>query len=468
MRQTGDFPAMTPEAPRDQPKPSGLNFSLPELPRSSKGTLLPSTQQLLIGIAVVVLLNFVLSLLPRRSAESPAASATTGAQLAADDLKKLALKMEQQGLTQAAAGAWMEYLTAAQPEAKEAAGIWYRVGKLHQDAHDYEPALNAFYRAEALQSGDAELSTDLGRRIEESLSAIGRFAALRHELAGRVALDQDAAKSGSAVVAEIGNEKITEADLDRKIEDRIESELARLGNRIPEPERSKQKEAMLSQFAAKEARLQFLQQLVAEEVLYRKAVQIELPEKPEVRRQLEETRRGMLAGLVMQRRIEDYARVSEDEVKARYEANKESLRLPESLRVSRVSLPTAEAAQKRIAEGSGGTDWQEVAEPLAKGQPVPGLKAEAKLDALWSSRAKEIVPEAFAAEDGTFHVFLVRERTESRIPAFEEVADRLAQETQREKEQRVQGELLDQLRREFDVVLHLDRFGKPEPEAKQP
>ncbi|RFC48635.1 MAG: PPIC-type PPIASE domain-containing protein [Verrucomicrobia bacterium] len=457
---------MTPEEPRDQPRPSGLNFSLPELPRSTKA-MPPSSQMLLAAVAILTGLNLLLTLLPSRPATSDGSHAETG-QLPTQDLKKLALKLEQQGLTQAATGAWMEYLAAAPLDAKETAGIWFRIGKLHQDAHAYEPALNAFYRAEALQPDDPALSADLGRRIEESLSAMGRFAALRHELADRVALDQDAAKSASAVVAEIGTEKITEADLDRKIEERIQGELLRLGNSLPEPERAKQKEAMLSRFAAKEARLQFLQQLVAEEVLYRKALQIELAEKPEVRRQLEENRRGFLASLVMQRRLEDYARVGPDEVKARYEANKELLRLPESLRVSRVSLPDAESAQKRISAGSAGSDWQELPEPLLKGQPVPGLKAATKLDALWSGRNGEIVPEVFPAEDGTFHVFLVRERTASRLPSFEEVADRLARETQHEKEQRTQAELLDQLRHEFDVVLHLDRFGKAEPETTQP
>jgi tetratricopeptide (TPR) repeat protein len=468
LHSSGNPSAMTPEEPRDQPKPGGLDFSLPELPGSAPARPFPSPRTLLIGIATLTLVNLCLTLLPERSPAQRAGATPPGLQPAADDLRKLALKLEQQGLTQSATATWMEVLEATRPGAKEAAAIWYRIGKLHQDARNHEPALNAFYRAEALAPGDPDLSADLGRRVEECLSAMGRFAALRHELAGRVALDPATATSAGAVVAEIGKEKITEADLDRKIEERIESELARAGSRLEEPERSRQKEAMLGQFSAKEARLQFLQQLVAEEILYRKALEIELPEKPGVRSQLEETRRGLLAGLVMQRRVEDFGRISEDEVKARYEANKESLRLPESLRVSRVSLPDAGAARQRIAQGGAGTDWQEIAEPLVQGRPVPGLKADAALDPLWSTPARGVVPEPFPAEDGTFHVFLVRERIESRLPPFEEVADQLARETRREKEQRIQSELLEQLRREYDVVLHLDRFGKPGREAEQP
>jgi len=457
---------MNSEEPQDQPKPSGLNFSLPQILPSKKVGLALTSQQIMWGIATLAALNLIVTIASRPGAPVKPVATPDGS-LDAESLKKLALKMEQQGLTDAATGAWMEYLAAASPEPKEAADIWYRTGKLQQNAHAYEAALNAFYRAEALQP-DSAIASDLGRRIEESLEATGRFAALRHELANRVALDQDAGKAGNEVVAEIGTEKITEAELDRRIEERIESELARFGARLPEAERAKRKEEMLARFSGRQERLQFLQQLLGEEMLYRKARQIELAQKPEVRRQLEETQRALLAGMVMQRRIEDYAKVTTDEVKARYEANKESFRIPETLQVSRVICDTADAAKARIAQGADGKDWEELSSPLAKGEPVPGLKRDAKLDALWAAKAKEVAAEPFPAEDGKFQVFLVRERTDSRIPAFEEIQDQVAAEVQRAKEEQVQGELLEQLRREFDVVLHLDRFQSSEEKAKKP
>jgi len=203
-------------------------------------------------------------------------------------------------------------------------------------------------------------------------------------------------------------------------------------------------------------------------MLYRKARQIELAQKPEVRRQLEETQRALLAGLVVQRRIEDYAKITPDEVKARYEANKETYRVPETLQVSRVICDTADAAKARIAQGVDGKDWEEIPAPLAKGAAIPGLKRGVNLDALWAAKVKAVVAEPLPAEDGKFQVFLVRERAESRIPPFEGIQDQVATEVQRAKEEQVQGELLEQLRREFDVVLHLDRFQSPEEKAKKP
>jgi len=240
--------AMNSEEPQDRPKPSGLNFSLPQLPPSKKAGLALTSQQLLMGIAALVVLNLIVTLLKQPGAPQKAAATPHGS-FDAESSKKLALKMEQQGLTEAATGAWMEYLATASPEPKEAADIWYRTGKLQQNAHAFEAALNAFYRAEALQP-DSAIASDLGRSIEESLEATCRFAALRNELANRVALKQDAGKAGNEVVAEIGTEKITEAELDRRIEERIESELARFGARLPEAERAKRKEEMLGRFSA--------------------------------------------------------------------------------------------------------------------------------------------------------------------------------------------------------------------------
>jgi len=463
---------MNSEEPRDQPRTSGLNlnFTLPEPTPNKKPGLHLSLPQLLTGLAALLVLNLIATVVTRPGAGSAASSASTpGAPWDAATLKNLALKLEQQGLAQPAAEAWGDYLDTAAPDAPEAAGIFYRIGKLHQEARSFEPALAAYYRAEALKPGD-DLTADLGRRIGECLEAMGRFAALRHELADRVSIDPNAAKAGSAVVAEIGKEPITEAELDRKIEERIESELARFGGQLSETQRSKQKEAMLNQLSGGAARLQFLQQLIAEEVLYRKARQTGLAEKPEVRRQLEESQRGLLAGLVLQRRVEDFAKITEDEVKARYEANKESLRIPESLKLSRVKVDTEEAAKARIAQGSEGTDWEPLPEPITQGRPIPDLKPETVLDPIWKATTGSVAPQAFPGVDGKFYVFRLGERTASRIPPFEEVADQLAQEVQQAKEERVRGELLDQLRREFDVVLHTDQFPTPEAGAapKQP
>ncbi len=88
------------------------------------------------------------------------------AELNADQQKKLALKLESQGLSASSAIAWKEYLDKTNLENSEAALIWYRIGKLFQDDHAYENALENVDRNGAsvmeVRFGDAET---LGREV---------------------------------------------------------------------------------------------------------------------------------------------------------------------------------------------------------------------------------------------------------------------------------------------------------------
>ena len=76
------------------------------------------------------------------------------------------------------------------------------------------------------------------------------------------------------------------AELDRQIEAQIEKQLAMFAGQIPEGQRKQQKEAMLKQFAGGQQRMQFLNQFIVQEILYRKAREAKLIEDPAVRAQL--------------------------------------------------------------------------------------------------------------------------------------------------------------------------------------
>ncbi len=129
--------------------------------------------------------------------EKRASRADTGG-LSAKKLEALALKFEDQKLPEAAARAWTEYLGAAGLDDKDAAQIWFRVGKLHQEATDYERAVEAYYRSEALAKVP-DLETELGKRTTECLEAMGKFASLDQALVERTAITPKArARSASA------------------------------------------------------------------------------------------------------------------------------------------------------------------------------------------------------------------------------------------------------------------------------
>ncbi|UCF06872.1 MAG: hypothetical protein JSV33_07580 [bacterium] len=244
-----------------------------------------------------------------------------GAGLSAGKLEELALKLEKQHLPSAAARAWTGYLEAERPGGEEAARIWYRIGKLFQENGEYERALEAYYRSEGL-AGIDELETEIARRTAECLESLGKFAALQLELESRTAvLGIDTTAGGGAIVAEIGTWKISRAELDMMIEDQIEASFSQMAGVATPEQIREQKEKILQQVIAEGGRSGYLEQFIAEELLYRKAREERTYEKPEVRKLMERIERTVLASQYLQTKFEGIT-VTEEELQAYFEAHK--------------------------------------------------------------------------------------------------------------------------------------------------
>ena len=160
-----------------------LNLTLPpreEAPvRSAKIVVILLCGLLLIGTA-----NLLFSL----SGFFGAAGQSREPGLTAEQLQDLALQLEKQDITAGAVQAWQEYVAQTDASPEERAKIWYRIGKLYQQAGNHEQALAAFYRSEKYAAIPA-LETEINARVAESLTDMGKFAALRYELADRVTVD---------------------------------------------------------------------------------------------------------------------------------------------------------------------------------------------------------------------------------------------------------------------------------------
>jgi len=300
-----------------------LDFSLPETGAEKRGRVRWDSPAVLLGaVLALTALNVALTVALR-----PGGSLEEGTELGSEALRDLALKLEKQGLEEAAATTWAEYLDRAGGSSAEAARIWYRRGKLHQEAGRYEDALACYYRSEALHPDD-ELAPELGKRVQESLERMGKFAALRRELTERVSLDPGAGEEGDEVVAEIGTEAITRTQLERHLEAHIEDQLRRFGPGMPEEVRRQRKEELFRQLSTAEAKMQFLQSHLAEELLVRKALAGGLAEKSEVKRRLREAERELLASLILERQIEDRVRVTEAELRSYFQEHEERYSVP--------------------------------------------------------------------------------------------------------------------------------------------
>jgi tetratricopeptide (TPR) repeat protein len=296
-----------------------LNLKLPE--RKPSSGLNRSVFVLLVCLLAVGAMNLLVSLYGARRGERP----SSGAELPPEARKELALKLEKQGISDRATEAWKQYLSRADIGAEERAKVWYRIGKLYQGTGKHDQALDAYYRSESFAK-IPELEPEINRRIQESLESLGKFAALRYELADRVGVVPTESSSGEEVLAEIGPLKITKSDIDRWIDEQIDRQMSTMAAYMSEEQRKSQREALLKHFSSKSERLRILNQLLVEEMLYRKAREDRLTEKPEVRAVLRDAERSILAQLVLEKELADQIKITPGDLQTYYEAHKQEFR----------------------------------------------------------------------------------------------------------------------------------------------
>jgi peptidyl-prolyl cis-trans isomerase C len=408
--------------------------------------------------------------------------ATGAADLPAEPSRELALKLEKQGLNQAAAGAWETYLNVADADAEKAARIWYRIGTLRQDAGDFEQALAAFYRSEA-HAKTADIADDLGNRVQECLEALGKFAALRYELAQRVGINPDEKATGDVVVAEIGPRKITQSDLDRQIEQMVDHQLQQFAAQLTPEQLRQQKEAIIARLGNSGQRQQILQKYLADQMLYLKAREDKLQDDPNVRAALLDAERQTLAGEAMRRALADRIHITPGDVQTYYTAHQAEFVDPAQATVRHILLPDEEQAKAAINSLKAGQDFAELAKTAStdaatadKGGKLPGAvtqgdgslpgigQAPELAKAIFAAKAGDLLPTPYQTARG-WHVVQIDSLRPAKQLSFEEARDRAYQQLQSQKQQEVQQALFEELRTRFNVVVHRDQFAPQQPEG---
>lgn len=458
-----------------------FNFAVPG---SAKAHAERPGRGLVVALALVLLLQFAaLGLLVwARWGTAPPSGAPL--RLGVDAQRELALKLEKQGLTESAVAAWQAYLAAKGDDAGKAAEIWYRIGTLWQDAGSHEKALAAYYTSESFGKLP-NLEAELGRRVQECLGTLGRFAALRYELKDRTAVGGDA-QAGSAVVAEIGPRRITLADLDRLIEERVSAQLERFGGNLTPEQREQRRGEMMKQLGDNRVRRQILAQYLAEEVLCRKARDERLTDQPEVRARLQELERSALASELMSRDLAAKVTITPGDVKTFYEAGKDQFTLPERARIAHIRVADEEKAKALVASLAEGQSFDELARTLGQEAPgsakngelggfvvcgrddAPGLgRIEGLSAAVFATAAGGVVQRPLKSASG-WHVVRVLERLPETIPPFADVQDQAAERLRAQKEREVQEALIKELYQEYDVVVHQQVLGPAPDEAAGP
>jgi peptidyl-prolyl cis-trans isomerase C len=400
--------------------------------------------------------------------------------LSAESIKDLALKFEKQGLQQQAADTWQEYLSQSDINQEERAKIWYRIGKLFQDDQNYELALSAYYRSESFAKV-FDLEQDLNRRIQECLESSSKYAALRYELANRVGMNKN--DSGAEVLAEIGTHKITKADVDRNIEEQIERQMASYATFMSEEQQKKQKETLLKQFSTAQQRMQLLNQIVLEEILYRKARKDKLTDLPKIRAILRDTERKILAQQVLQKEMTDEIKITPGDLQTYYQANKHKFMEPEQVKISHILVKDEETAKSALngleknsknftalskelsldkaTKDKGG----EIDSWITRGGFIPGIgHSEEAAQVIFGTEVGQVAKKTVKSDKGV-HIIKVREKKTKQQKSFEQAQSEVYMDLRRQKETEVQQSLMTELKERYNVVIHSSKFQTQPPQG---
>ncbi len=440
-----------------------LDFSL--LEKKRKGSI---TNIISILLLLLIVLLMLLNLRAGRSSRVSAPE-KTGQELSPDQTKQLATKLAQRNLYHQAAGIWQNYLATAKLPDIERAKVLFQVGTLLEKAGLYAEAIEYYYRSELAAKID-EFESDINAHIKNCFEQLGKFSALRYELIDRTSY-KTSDQAGTKVVAEIGAEKITEANLDAIIERSIENQLTPISAFMTDEQIKQQKQKLLQQYKDPQAKQQFLQNYLAEEILYRQALQENLAEKPEVKRLLADVTHSVLSQQLMNEQLAYKINIAETDLQTYYTANKDKYIEPASARISHILVEDEQVANDLIKRIKDGEDFAELAKEFSKDQDTKNKAGKIEIDVTEGSNvsvigeadelnekifqidAPAILDEPYKTEKG-WEIIKVEEKQEQRQKTFDEVGQQVASELLKQKRQDIQRDFIDQMMDKYDVIIH--------------
>jgi len=454
-----------------------LDFSLPEKKQKNAAA----------SWIIIVLLLILIGLTAANMALQPAKDNQepngTSYSLSVEQTKQLAGKLAQRNLYTRAANLWKDYLAAGKLADAERATTLFQIGTLLEKANLYDQAIEYFYRSEIVAEL-SELKPQINAHIRNCFEKLGKFSALRYELMDRTSLEATPA-AGAKIVAEIGAEKITEVDLDGFIENDIENQLEPMAPFMTPEQFGEQKKKMLQQYKNPQAKQQYLQAWLAQEVLYRQALEEELAEKPEAKKLIDQLTRGALSQLLMNKELASKINITETDVQTYYAANKDKFIEPARAGISHILLEDQQQANELIGRIKGGEDFGELAKQFSKDEStkekagkidtevqkdsyIPGIGTYEELNKkIFSVDAPKVLDEPFKTEKG-WEIVKVETLSPQRQKTLDEVSQQVISMLANQKRQDVQSSYIEQMMDKYNVIIHTSAMsGASQTESKE-
>jgi parvulin-like peptidyl-prolyl isomerase len=326
------------------------------------------------------------------------------------------------GLSASAAQAFEAYIGKSCADKKDLASICYKLGNIYIDLKDYEKALGSFYKSELLDP-ESGYKQDMDQKIVSALESLGLSQQAQYELDSRTSL-KPAAQKNEKVAVRIGKREIANEEIDRVI------------NGLPEQVRKG--------LNSDDAKLRFVREYVATEVLYEKGKKLGLDKNTNIRYAVEDFRKQLVLQELLGDEIKKELKVTPEDIDLYYKANKDKYKVAERVKVSFLELTDSAKESEisaRLKQGKG----EKIGQWIEKGQPVflpngIGGSTEAA-ESIFKQNKDEVVGPLKIKDK--LYMFIVNQKEPQRQQEFEEVSEQVEREYRMQKEQQIIQSFLD-------------------------
>ncbi len=263
---------------------------------------------------------------------------------------------------------------------------------------------------------------------------------------------QKTASSGSGYVAKVGSVSITQDDVNRELK--------------------VYPEQIQRMFAGPDGMDKFVDELVKKEMLYQEAKKKGFENNPDYQKKVEEFKKITLIGLLLEKEIEEKAKVSDADVKKYYDEHKAEMTQGGQIRASHILVKTEDEANKILEQIKKGGDFGKLAKEksidkasggnggdvgfFSKGQMVPEFENAA-------SRLKVGEVGGPVKTRFGYHIIKVTGKKEGQIVEFDKIKDMLSQRVTAEKQKAVFDSYIDGLKKSYSVEKNKDAIAKLAP-----
>ncbi|ETX05812.1 peptidyl-prolyl cis-trans isomerase [Candidatus Entotheonella palauensis] len=177
----------------------------------------------------------------------------------------------------------------------------------------------------------------------------------------------------------------------------------------------------------------FMRELVLQELLAQEGRRQKVDQDPEVQIRLRTQMNNTIARAVVQKSVEEKSGITDDKLKAHYDANKSTYQEGEAVTASHILVKTEPEAKALLEELKGGKDFAELAKEKSTGPSAPqggslgsfsrGRMVPAFEKAAFALKAGE-VSEPVKTRFG-WHVIKVTEHTEGKQQDFEQAKEEI-------------------------------------------